>query len=187
MIRLIVSTAAAVLMIAPAVLAEDKTDPKATPKSAETDRRQKILDKYDTDKDGRLDERERQALRADNLKNRRSQRKAKPNPRTARLLQLFDKNRDGKLDETEKGAARKAILKQRQQMMKRLQQQMRRGGKGRNRGRGARGRRGGGRRGIRRGGGGRRGGGNNMLRRFQQIRQRFLKQLRQRQEKSKRR
>ena len=198
MVRLIHSAAVVALILAPSAYAEEKA--KGTPGSKEipkskiarkrADERQRILDKYDQDKDGKLSETERQILRADLLKSRLSKTGGKRNPQTARLLQLFDKNKDGKLDDKEKSAARKAIAKRRQQYMKRLQQQMRRGKGGRG-GRGAssrgRSRRGASSRG--RGGRsaksrGRRGaGGNSSSRRLQQLRKRMLQQQKQRRRK----
>ncbi len=58
--------------------------------------KQKMLEKYDTNKDGKLDDAEKSVMKAD-LKAKRAAKKAE---RVAK----FDKNGDGKLDETERAA-----------------------------------------------------------------------------------
>ena len=64
--------------------------------SADTDKKEKrtrakLLEKYDTNKDGKLDKSERQAMHKD---------------RQAEALKKYDKDGDGKLDESERKAAR---------------------------------------------------------------------------------
>jgi Ca2+-binding EF-hand superfamily protein len=64
--------------------------------AADTDKKEKrsrktLLEKYDTNKDGKLDKSERQAMHKD---------------RQAEALKKYDKNGDGKLDESERKAAR---------------------------------------------------------------------------------
>ena len=60
--------------------------------------RGEILQKYDTNKDGKLDDSEKAALKAD-FQAKREQRKAE-------MLAKFDTNKDGKLDQSERAAAR---------------------------------------------------------------------------------
>lgn len=55
--------------------------------------RAKLLEKYDKNKDGKLDESEKEALKKD---------------RQAEMLKKYDKNGDGKLDDAEKEAAKAA-------------------------------------------------------------------------------
>ena len=67
-------------------------------KKPEAPKRNPIMEKYDLNKDGKLDEAEREALRKD---------------RTAERIKRFDKNSDGKLDEQEEAAARAEFRKRR--------------------------------------------------------------------------
>lgn len=67
-------------------------------KKPETPRRNSIMEKYDKNKDGKLDEEEREAVRKD---------------RQAERIKRFDKNGDGKLDEQEEAAARKEFRSRR--------------------------------------------------------------------------
>jgi EF-hand domain pair len=60
--------------------------------------RGEILQKYDTNKDGKLDDTEKATMKAD-FQAKREQRKAE-------MLAKFDTNKDGKLDDTEKAAMR---------------------------------------------------------------------------------
>ncbi len=62
--------------------------------------RAEILQKYDTNKDGKLDDQEKAAMKAD-FEAKREQRKAE-------MLAKFDTNKDGKLDDNEKAAMRDA-------------------------------------------------------------------------------
>lgn len=75
-------------LVAPA--AEGERKPEA--------RRSSILEKYDKNKDGKLDQEERDALRKD---------------REAERVKRYDKNGDGKLDEQEEQAARNEVRKRR--------------------------------------------------------------------------
>lgn len=59
-----------------------------------------ILQKYDTNKDGKLDDSEKAAMKADF--------EAKHEQRKAEMLAKFDTNKDGKLDDSEKAAMRDA-------------------------------------------------------------------------------
>jgi len=61
-------------------------------------RRENILEKYDKNKNGKLDPDEREALRKD---------------REAERIKRFDKNGDGKLDAQEEAAARAEMCKHR--------------------------------------------------------------------------
>ncbi|MBF5043052.1 MULTISPECIES: hypothetical protein [Myxococcaceae] len=60
-----------------------------------------VLQKYDTNKNGKLDDTERAAMRADREKLR------------AEKLAQFDKNKDGTLDDTERKAMRDSMLAER--------------------------------------------------------------------------
>jgi Ca2+-binding EF-hand superfamily protein len=60
--------------------------------------RTEILQKYDTNKDGKLDDTEKAAMKADF--------QAKHAQKKAEMLAKFDTNKDGKLDDTEKAAMR---------------------------------------------------------------------------------
>ena len=62
--------------------------------------RAEILQKYDTNKDGKLDDAEKAAMKADF--------KAQHEQRKAEMLAKFDTNKDGKLDDAEKAAMRDA-------------------------------------------------------------------------------
>jgi hypothetical protein len=69
-------------------------------KAAEENPKAKWMEKYDKNKDGKLDEAERAALKKD---------------READYLKKFDKNGDGKLDDEEKAAAKEAMKKRGQE------------------------------------------------------------------------
>lgn len=60
-----------------------------------------VLEKFDADKDGKLDEEERKAARAEMQAKREEARK--------KMLEEFDANDDGKLDEAEKKAMHEAM------------------------------------------------------------------------------
>jgi hypothetical protein len=60
-----------------------------------------VLEKFDADKDGKLDEEERKAARAEMQAKREEARK--------KMLEEFDANDDGKLDEAERKAAHEAM------------------------------------------------------------------------------
>lgn len=62
--------------------------------------KQKMLEKYDTNKDGQLDANEKAVMKADF--------KAKRQAKKAEMLAKFDTNKDGKLDETERAAMKQA-------------------------------------------------------------------------------
>ena len=131
---------------------------KLTPKEA----KKAFLEKYDTNKDGKIDKKERLVARADYRKRRKSQRPTQRQRIMQQLLRRFDKNKDGKLDRKEQAEIRKAIAKQQQQMRKRFQSLLRRrkGGRGGSRGRSS---------------------GNANFRKLQQLRLRYLKELQKRQ------
>jgi hypothetical protein len=69
-------------------------------KKPEAPRRENLLEKYDKNKNGKLDPDEREAVRKD---------------REAERIKRFDKNGDGKLDEKEQEAARSEFRKRRGQ------------------------------------------------------------------------
>lgn len=56
----------------------------------------KVLEKFDKNKDGKLDAEEKAAMKKENEEHRKE------------MLKKFDKNGDGKLDETERAAAKEA-------------------------------------------------------------------------------
>jgi Ca2+-binding EF-hand superfamily protein len=62
--------------------------------------RAQVMQKYDLNKDGKLDDGEKQAMRADF--------KAKFAEKRAEMISKFDTNKDGKLDDGEKTAMREA-------------------------------------------------------------------------------
>ena len=61
-----------------------------------------MLAKYDTNKDGKLDDSEKKAMREGWEKRREEFKK--------QMLEKYDKNKDGKLDDDEKKAAREAFI-----------------------------------------------------------------------------
>jgi hypothetical protein len=71
--------------------------------------RAKLLEKFDADHDGKLDESERAAAKAA-LKEHRGEHRGELK---ARLLEKFDADHDGKLDESERAAAKAALQKRR--------------------------------------------------------------------------
>lgn len=80
----------------PALRAEDKPATEPVPPS--------ILKKYDRNKDGALDEKERAKWEADKAAMREKYRKQR-----AEMLEKFDTNKDGKLSEEERAAAKIAM------------------------------------------------------------------------------
>jgi Ca2+-binding EF-hand superfamily protein len=71
--------------------------------------RGKMLEKYDTNKDGVLDANEKAAMKADF--------QAKREARKQEMLAKYDTNKDGKLDETERAAMKDARATERFQKM----------------------------------------------------------------------
>ena len=67
--------------------------------------RAEILQKYDLNKDGKLDDGEKAAMRADF--------KAKHEKMRAEMISKFDTNKDGKLDDGEKAAMRDTLATER--------------------------------------------------------------------------
>ena len=68
-------------------------------------RKSKLLEQYDKNGDGKLDETEREAMRKD--------REGKRKEREADLIKKYDKNGDGKLDDAEREAMRAEYRKKR--------------------------------------------------------------------------
>ncbi len=64
-----------------------------------------VLQKYDTNKDGKLDDTERAQMKADFQAKRAAEKAA--------MLQKYDTNKDGKLDDTERAAMRSDRLTER--------------------------------------------------------------------------
>jgi len=97
---------AAICVVAAPTFADDK--PR---RGAEF--RQKVLEQFDANKDGKLDEAEREKAKAE-FARRRGAAKDRPNPEAAQkrfqeILAKFDKDGDGRLNEEEKAAARKSF------------------------------------------------------------------------------
>jgi hypothetical protein len=67
--------------------------------------RAEIMQKYDLNKDGKLDDGEKAAMRADF--------KAKFEQKRAEMISRFDTNKDGKLDDGEKAAMRDTLTTER--------------------------------------------------------------------------
>lgn len=67
-------------------------------------RQRELLEKFDTNRDGRIDDQEKLAART----YMRGKTGGGPKERTKKALKLFDKNADGKLDEAERTEAEKA-------------------------------------------------------------------------------
>ena len=106
----------AVALIAP-VLAQDASDGPRGPKhQGPRDMGRNILahklvmDKYDTNKDGKLDDTEKAALKADADKLREARHKE--------MLAKWDKDGDGKLSDEEKEAMKTAVKAEREKAMK---------------------------------------------------------------------
>lgn len=78
----------------------------------------KLLEKFDANHDGKLDESERAAAKAA-MKEHRGEHKGELK---AKLLEKFDANHDGKLDESERAAAKAAMKEHREHHGKRPHQ-----------------------------------------------------------------
>jgi hypothetical protein len=108
---------AATQFVAPAGAAETKAD--AT-------RDAEIIKRYDTNRDGKLDETEVAAVKESMLmadQEKREERRERAQNRADEWLKEFDKNGDGKLDDAEKAAMEatvRARMEKRPQVMKRL-------------------------------------------------------------------
>jgi Ca2+-binding EF-hand superfamily protein len=94
-IALRITITAALLAASPALAAADGA---ATEQSCREQRRARMLEKLDTNKDGRVDENERAAARAE---------------RRARALARFDKDKDGRLDKKEREEMRYQLMLER--------------------------------------------------------------------------
>lgn len=77
--------------------------PAATPAAKPAAAQNKVLEKYDKNKDGKLDDAERAELQKD--------REVARKERQAEMLKKYDKNGDGKLDDAERTAAREEYRK----------------------------------------------------------------------------
>ena len=94
------------------VNAEEKADGKARPggkgrPELSPEAKAKILERFDTDKDGKLDDTERAEARK-SMGDRGG--KGEPSPEMrAKMLERFDKDGDGELNEAERAEARKAM------------------------------------------------------------------------------
>src|SRR5262245_31461203 len=94
-----------VLALAVPAAAQDGSNEQAKPEGRRPHRgmefRKKILERFDANKDGQLDEAERKAAR-EAFEQRRGEFKAK-------AMEKFDANQDGRLDENERQAAKEAM------------------------------------------------------------------------------
>ena len=83
-------------------------------KGKKGDMRKKIMEKFDTNKDGKLDETEKAALKKA-MEERRAngEGKGKKGDKRKKIMEKFDTNKDGKLDEAEKAALKKAMEERR--------------------------------------------------------------------------
>jgi len=99
---------------------EKGTPPKRRGERGERPMSAELLKRFDTNKDGKLDEAERAAARrvlgqqGGNKRSGEGQRGTPSKKRgagqiSAEMLKRFDKNKDGKLDQAERAAARKAL------------------------------------------------------------------------------
>jgi len=94
-------------------LAEDE---KKGERGKKGDMKAKILEKFDTNKDGQLDETEKAALKkamAERRANGEGKGKSKKGDMRKKIMEKFDTNGDGQLDETEKAALKKAMAERR--------------------------------------------------------------------------
>lgn len=100
---LALSLFAATLIPVLAAAADPGSTTPATPRPELNPRQREMLEKFDKNHDGRIDDEEKLAARA----YMRGMAGA-PKERYKKALKLFDKNGDGKLDEAEKAEAEKA-------------------------------------------------------------------------------
>ena len=85
------------------VRAADEEKKPAAPAAKPAPAQNKVLEKYDKNKDGKLDDAERAELQKD--------REVARKERQAEMLKKYDKNGDGKLDDAERTAAREEYRK----------------------------------------------------------------------------
>ena len=85
------------------VRAADEEKNPAAPAAKPAPAQNKVLEKYDKNKDGKLDDAERAELQKD--------REVARKERQAEMLKKYDKNGDGKLDDAERTAAREEYRK----------------------------------------------------------------------------
>jgi len=111
----------------PSVKSDTVTNAKTEAKDASTAARDaEIIKRYDTNKDGKLDDAEIAAVKEKTLMasmEKKEERLERVKERQAELLKEFDKNADGKLDDTEKAAMNaefRARVEKRPQVLKRL-------------------------------------------------------------------
>ncbi|MBS0266334.1 MAG: EF-hand domain-containing protein [Planctomycetes bacterium] len=120
----VVGSLAAGLLVSPAWAGPQRAGGKAVGKDPA--RMQRLLEKFDTDQDGKLSESERQAARAAHAAKAQAAKgqgvKApgakgqaggrRPDPeKMKKLVARFDKDGDGKLNDSERQAAREALRK----------------------------------------------------------------------------
>ncbi len=95
----------AVCVVAAPVLADDAKQDRGA------DFRKQLVEKFDKDGDGKLNEQERDAARADFEKRRKQRGGGQPLNRKE-ILKKFDKNENGKIDPDERTAVAEFIRKQ---------------------------------------------------------------------------
>ena len=115
-IRTMILSLAAAAMTTGVALADEKPRDGERGRRPSPEMRKKLLEKFDADGDGKLNEAERSKARAE-MKKRRGDRKpgeGRPGPRGPRspefrkkMLEKFDADGDGKLNEEERAKARK--------------------------------------------------------------------------------
>ncbi|HLP25034.1 MAG TPA: hypothetical protein VK477_05105 [Acidobacteriota bacterium] len=101
---LALSLLAATLIPILAVAAEPGSTAPANSRSELNARQRELLEKFDQNHDGRIDDQEKLAARS----YMRGKTGSGPKERYKKALKLFDKNGDGKLDEAERAEAEKA-------------------------------------------------------------------------------
>ncbi len=95
------------LIFASVGLASANTETPASDKKAAM--KAKMLEQFDANKDGKLDETERAAAKAARPKGKGKGERMSKEQRKAKMLEKFDTNKDGQLDETERATMKKAI------------------------------------------------------------------------------
>lgn len=101
---LALSLFAATLIPVLTIAAEPGSTAPANSPSELNDRQRELLEKFDQNHDGRIDDQEKLAARS----YMRGKTGGGPKERTKKVLKLFDKNGDGQLDAAERAEAEKA-------------------------------------------------------------------------------
>ncbi|MGY8767847.1 MAG: EF-hand domain-containing protein [Pirellulales bacterium] len=104
------------MLLVAATMAEDAKGKKpgaerGKRQAPSAERMKEILEKFDANKDGKLDEKEKAALMKE-VRSRQGEGKGQ-RPSREEMIKKFDKNKDGELNKEEMAAARKAMAAQR--------------------------------------------------------------------------